>query len=505
MKLCVLIPSDEYRMQAGARIRYGRMISALKTLGYDLVLQAVGDFDPVRADHDVYLFSKINDAQAMICARILRQQGKRVGIDLFDDYFSQLMDSRFTRLRLWLASILDVVDYALCSTEAMAAVARQYRSDVPLHIMNDPLEVRGGRDIAVQLKSKLEQAHEKREIRVVWFGIGDNPHFRVGLSDLATCAPTLARMRDSGWSTKLTILTNERALTAGGLSFLRHLPLPFELELWTEEKERELLDESLVCLLPVNAQNFSAAKSLNRAVTALSSGCQVISPGFPLYASLEPLIYENGVEFLDDLAEGELRFRADRQEIWTHLVQEFASPDTEAEKLMAFMTGLGTSEMKAPVSVRRDFAVIHGAATRGDIHKLTRRLGGVSVASPFCAAKLAFDIRFLFNGKGRALSCFVSEKMLERLDLKFRKNSARNVRIGEQIFWDIRDFEGDGEIIMSSDSISVPMQLNRYSDIMNEIRNSLRDIFGSIDVIISETSPLPYSDIVTHLQRPAVP
>lgn len=497
MKLCVLMPSEEYRNQAGARIRYGRLLSALQAAGHELTLRAMGGFNAGEAEHDIYLFSKVNDAQALICAYVLRQRGKLVGVDLFDDYFSQWADSRFARFRVWLATIIENIDFVLCSTPSMANIARRYRKDIPIHVMNDPLEGDPNSSIGEDLASKLSFALETREIRLAWFGMGDNPHFRVGLSDLASCANILAQLRASQWSVSFRVLTNARALTVDGLALLRKLDIPFELELWSEEKEQSLLRESMVCLLPVNAQNFSIAKSLNRAITALSSACQVISPGFPLYDPLHPLIYATATDFLDDLAQGQLRFRADQTEVFAARMEALASVDREAQSLLGFLAGLPPVRSGAAML----FAVVHGVVTRGDIGKLTRGLGGLSVASPFCSANLGFDVRFLFEEGGVQLACLVSEKALPKLEPELQHLAEKHGKIGNENYWRISLVDHLSEALLQLEALPVPVQLSRYSEAMNQIDTILPMLFGPLQTIVSELSPLPFRDI--DLQRQA--
>ena len=140
MKVVVLVPSEEYKNYAGARIRYGRLRSKLSQLGVDLELRDVSKFIPADADCDVLIISKCHDARSLIAAEVLSRRGSLVGVDLFDDYFSQTADSRLFRFRNWIAQLLPVCSFALCSTPAMAKVARGYRSDLPIHVVNDPAE-----------------------------------------------------------------------------------------------------------------------------------------------------------------------------------------------------------------------------------------------------------------------------------------------------------------------------------------------------------------------------
>ena len=100
MKIAVLIPSEKQKEQAGVRIRYDRIAEPLKALGHSLELIPIQSLTEAQSrKHDVFLVSKCYDARAPLAAMHLAAAGKFVGVDLFDDYFSQRQDSRFIRLR----------------------------------------------------------------------------------------------------------------------------------------------------------------------------------------------------------------------------------------------------------------------------------------------------------------------------------------------------------------------------------------------------------------------
>ena len=195
-----------------------------------------------------------------------------MGVDVFDDYFSDTTDSRLVRYRSWLYQLVQLCDFALCSTAVMEQVIAKYRADVPTHQLNDPSLDHEIGELPDLITRKADLARDSMLIRAAWFGVGDNPYFPVGLADLAAYAETLGELRTQGFAIDLTILTNRRALTADGLSLITQLPIKARVEEWTESAERDLLRDALVTFLPVNARGFSAAKSLNRAVTALSAG-----------------------------------------------------------------------------------------------------------------------------------------------------------------------------------------------------------------------------------------
>lgn len=412
MKICVVLPSEQQKAQAGVRIRYERITAELQAGGHSLELVPITDFLlNTRPNHDCYLISKCYDARALLLAAQLRRAGKLVGVDLFDDYFSQTDDSRFARLRYWLRALLRNCSFVLCSTEGMRDIALQYAPELPIHLMNDPAPGDDFAAAAAALTGKLAAVRASRRLDVAWFGMGDNPNFPVGLADLCAFGAEVARLTGFGIDLHLTVLTNRRALTADRMEQLRDIGLPYTVEEWSEEAEQQLLARSMVAFLPVNAQQFSRVKSLNRAVTALSAGTQVLSAGYPLYAPLGAFIYRNARDFLSDLSKERLLLRVETVEQLRQHMQQVASVVNEAAGLAQFLTRL---QNKPQCGDSSPYAVIHGRETTGDVHKFAQKRAALSVAMPFCPLELNFDVRFEMSDAG--LHALVSEKMVPLMD-----------------------------------------------------------------------------------------
>jgi hypothetical protein len=394
MKICVLAASNNILASAGVRIRYRRIERPLSELGHELSVVPIAEFERAQDfKHDVYIVSKCYDARALVAARLIAARGGALGVDLFDDYHSQINDSRFTWRRDWLRVLLASANFVLCSTPAMQAVAQQIAPNHPAHILNDPYEQLDHSAVAAAVARKLEGLHETRTLRLGWFGVGDNPYFSIGLADLAAFGGELAQLRASGFDVRLEILTNRSAVTADALAALRRLTLPFELDEWTQQREAMLLERCAACFLPVNAQSFSVAKSLNRAVTALTAGTQVLSAGYPLYESLGEFIYRDAGQLLADLEARRPLLRAETLESFANLMESYASPTAEAHKLSAFLQALSSS----PTTRMAQVAVVHGPYSTRDAHLFVQRIGGLSVASPFATPQLPYDVRFVWR------------------------------------------------------------------------------------------------------------
>jgi hypothetical protein len=489
MKLTVLVPSEAYRSYAGARIRYSRIAPELRSHGIDLELADIGQFDPASADCDAMVVSKCHDGRSLIAAAVLANRGKLVGVDLFDDYFSQSSDSRLMRYRNWLAQLVGVCDFALCSTEPMTDVVRRFRSSLATHVMNDPAPDDDFGSAPAIAQRKVMRARDNREIRLCWFGVGDNPYFQVGLPDLAAFGNSLAGLSRTGCDVRLTVVTNERALSADGLAMIGGLPIRTEIREWSEAAEQEALQESLVAFLPVSAQRFSIAKSLNRAVTALSAGCQALSAGFPLYEALEPLIYRDPEALLEDLESGTMRLGTASEEQYRRVMESSASAGNEASALAAFLHGLTAEPRVDP----RPLCLIHGHSTRQEGHHFIRQVNGLSVASPYCSAALDFDV--VFRGGRSGLKMLVAKSVASRLRADVRATAAPAFRLnGNRYLQVFGSAESAGETAqwLQWEQSPVPFQLATYRESMRLIGQGLTDAFGPCRTFISEPRPLPF-------------
>jgi len=489
MKLTVLVPSAAYRSYAGARIRYDRLAPALERNGIQLSLADIGHFDLRTADCDAIVISKCHDARAFVAAAECSTRGKLVGVDLFDDYFSQSSDSRLTRYRNWLAQLITVCDFALCSTQAMTEVARQYRSSLPTHIMNDPAPSGTFAAAAAVSERKLTEARDLRQIRICWFGVGDNAYFPVGLTDLAAYASELAPLARSGFDVRLKVVTNARALSADGLSTLRSLPLRTEIQEWSEDAEQDALRSAFAAFLPVSAEPFSVAKSLNRAVTALSAGCQVLSAGYPLYEALGTLIYRDAANVLEDLEGRAMRFSTATEYKYRRVLESCASADVEATSFAGFLSNLRPTL----AADKRPLCVVHGHSTRLETHNFVRHVNGLSIASPYCSAPFDFDV--LFRGGQSGVGMFVTRSAAERLLPQVRASVQPGQRFKGRNYLHVpRSSLSNSDVAQwfRWENAPISFHLATYRESLSIVERALTDAFGACRTFVSETRPLPF-------------
>jgi len=492
MKICIVIQSDSFRQSAGMRIRYDRVRECLAD--HTVTLDAITCEDLVASktlEHDVYIFCKTFETRALVLARRIRSAGKVVGQDVFDDYFSQTTDPRLDRFRQWMRDMSPVTQFAICSTRQIAEVLRDYLPDIPITPIDDPIVGFDPLLVGALSDAKAARARETRELDIVWFGIGDNPYFTVGLADLAACEPELARMERLGWHVRLRIVTNRRAFESGGAEILRGVGVPFDLVEWTEAAERQALAGATLAILPVNGQRFSRGKSMNRALTALCGGCQVLNLGYPLYEQLGDFIYRSTDQLLSDLASGKCRLRRDRAPALTARLSTLANPYSVAAAFVAESRRAVAEASRVSSSLPR-LCVIHGLESRRDLHKLVMSLGGISASTVFTDTGWNFRVRF--DSSDGEMVMRVTTALAERFRLPVnRTKPAVRIRDFDFVEVDIDALKIRPLRIVAPGDMSLS-ELALYEDVMRFARDCCHAAFAPADILISEmssTSPRP--------------
>ena len=492
MRIVVAVPSEDQKHTAGVRIRYHRLAPFVTALGHELVVELVDDIVAgPSVPSDVFLISKCYDARSVILASELRGRGCQVGADFFDDYYTQFRDSRFVHLRQWLGQIAGSLTFGLCSTRSMQETAGTYLPGRPFHVMNDPCEAAAMDDLEPALAAKLERTQRTGIIDIGWFGIGDNPYFDVGLSDLRYFGDTLASAACHGLQPRLTILTNRRAMTPARLALLSRLPIPWTLEEWSEEAELQLLAASYACFLPVNAQRFSTAKSLNRAVTALTAGAQVLSAGYPLYTTFDPFIYRSAGDLAADAAGGRPLVRQETLSDLLALLDRHANPAAEARALVSFIESL-------PAAATSDsplYAVVHGRHSGIAIHKSVQRRRHLSIAGAFPIREINYDMTLAPGSADGVVTVNLSAAAMKHVRPEMAANATpiRNANGKAMMAIEI----ADRALRQVANAVTPPSRhdsitLWRYQTDMRAIEALVRTLFGGTVQCLASEQMSPY-------------
>ena len=350
MKITFIVPSAQWLASAGVRIRYKRLEPFFNNNGCQLrIIPLENITEDCIKKANIVILSKIFSSDSLLILSLCRRLGIKVGLDLFDDYFSDQRLSVFRKFHDWIELASNMSDFIICSTDRMKQVASQYIERDLIHKMNDT------KDPAISFseirrfvgkKSSIPFPHDS--FNILWFGIGDNPYFNVGLNDLANYSNTFLQIKKIIPEVNFTILTNERALTAKNLMRISRLPIQPKLDIWTESKEISYLVESHLAFMPVSHQKFSIAKSSNRCLTALTYGCQVLSNGFDLYSDFTELIYSSTRDFLEDYKKSSFKFNPGTMPVFESICNNCYDSKSEVNRFLKFVGS------KVPVPLQKN-------------------------------------------------------------------------------------------------------------------------------------------------------
>jgi hypothetical protein len=172
-------------------------------------------------------------------------------------------------------------------------------------------------------------------------------------------------------------------------------------------------------------------------------------------------------------------------------MERIASPRREAEGVAKFLKNLTAKES----STKCPIILVQGQSPNGLAHKAVKALKGLSVASPYCANGLGFDV--VFRGGPTSLAMYVSDGAAPQLKPNVRERLAASTKIAERRFWFVpvihetaADTTPDAE---EWHNAPLTFQIATYGQSMLKIREMLEAVFGPCRILISENSRLPFS------------
>ncbi|RVU15601.1 hypothetical protein [Methylobacterium oryzihabitans] len=492
MRILFLVPTTQHKSTAGSRIRYDRIRA--KSEYFDVAVQSLDEVSREDlAACDVCVFSKTYSVGAVAVAEALRARGVVVGIDLFDDYFSQEDDPRLTPFRSWLRRFAPVFQFGLCSTPTMRRVIGHLAPDLPVHIVPDPCPEIDPATVTRSVRRSLERARKTGTLDVLWFGIGANPFFPVGLQDLVAHAWSLSELAAGRYRVALRVLTDDASQNPGNLVRLKSLPVPFVTETWTVEREQQALEEALVAFIPVNGQSFSRAKSPNRALTAIAAGAQVLSPGYPLYGDLDALIYARAADLLADIEQGECRVSPGRIGEIQRVVASVSDLDDILAELFLFLTRQSRARPRvaAPAGTAATGALLYGIDPERHTTHALPAADVVSVKTPYARIERVYDVRLDLRDE-RQLDLWLRPEMVRYLAEPLRARLSASQPVGK-----IRmvRLEGAAELrldrplaVPPSETRDVVYETAAYRTALADLAGAFRRAFPSLGVRVAGLS-----------------
>lgn len=395
MRVALVMQGAELEASALSRVRYQRLVDAAPDRFALTAVENLAD------TFDAYVFGKAFQPVVPALSASLAASGKPVILDVCDDYVTERQDVRVQRFVRWHHQMAGIVHAVTAATPALAARLAPFTSRPPI-VLGDPAP-----DYSIEtLQTALAgRQPDVRRLHLGWFGIASNPYYSVGVADLAAFAGQLGECPGRH---RLTAMTNLSGISPQAAVALSRCPVPVTLKEWSPASEAALLRQVDAAVIPVADQPFSTAKSLNRAVTALVAGTQVLSMGAPVYRDLAPFLYRSLPRLIEDIGQGALRWRASRAWWLASRLAKLASADANVATLERLVTSIRPEPRRRPaVLIGRTDEIAPLASWNG----LTIRtpfadpalpadavLGNVITLSPRAITRLAPDLRGIVTG-----------------------------------------------------------------------------------------------------------
>lgn len=274
---------------ASVRYRLLLPLAALRDAGV-----AIERYDPARADdYRAVVFCKSHSPAAVAIARGLHARGAPVIYDLCDNLFAaarigHASAARCERMR----AVLGLASHVTFATDALR---QQIAAEVPeiaapMSVVPDAIEVDppalparlGPVDRMHIARLNRFLARHDGALHAIWFG--KNLGRAAGYVHLAAAAEQLAQF---GAPATLTIMSNDR-LRAWAAA--RRWRVPVHYTPWRLATARALIARHRVALIPVERNDYTQGKTINRPATALLAGLGVVADPIPSYEELRPFI-----------------------------------------------------------------------------------------------------------------------------------------------------------------------------------------------------------------------
>lgn len=280
---------------ASYRIRCHRVIEGLRQAGLNCGTWQPGQKPP----RVLILFKRYDEYSQKTASELRKRHGSRILFDICDNHFhTDRCTLSFERRVDALRRTISMSDHVIASSKYLASVIQE-RTDSGRNIsvvgdavenVNTSVGKRPGGLVATWRLNKVQRELSKvgveKRRRIVWFGNHGSPNVSGGLSDLETIREHL-ELADSKSPLHLTVVSNNRRKY--NQIFDRWQISTSYLE-WNKQTFSAALALHNVCVIPIQRNPFTLAKTNNRVATALIHGLRVIADPIPSYLELSPFI-----------------------------------------------------------------------------------------------------------------------------------------------------------------------------------------------------------------------
>ena len=282
--------ADQYDTSlASIRYRLTMPLEALQARGVP-----IERYDPARdpASYRAIIFSKSQSAEALAIARAARTAGRVVIYDLCDNLFAARAIGRASAARVdRVAAMLRLATHLTFST---ATLAEQIRAAVdglmaPVRVIPDVIDAEPATPAgpsAARAAARLDRflARHPDALHCIWFG--KSLGRAAGYVHLARAIAELERFAQRHPVT-ITVQSNDRLGYWRARSRWR---VPACYVPWSLSTADAVIARHRVALIPVEINDYTAGKSINRPATALRNGLGVVADPIDSYRELAPFI-----------------------------------------------------------------------------------------------------------------------------------------------------------------------------------------------------------------------
>ena len=283
--------ADEFDpTMASIRLRLFQPMKELRKRGFDVRL-LTGEFP----DDAVLIFSKSSSAQALSMAELAAARRQPIIYDICDNVFEKpSRDERDEARKERVRRLLKLATAVTCTTEPLAFLLAQEVPEIAgkTEIVPDPLEDSPGLAGPLSLLERLGMWRLRRFLRrhagalhLVWFGKCKKGY--AGIEHLGPVIDLLEALPLPRPVT-LTVISNRRKIYRRSSAGWR---VPKFYVPWSLSTFDAALRCHDVAIIPVDENNYTVGKTINRPATALMAGLGVIADPIPAYEELRPFIF----------------------------------------------------------------------------------------------------------------------------------------------------------------------------------------------------------------------
>ena len=275
---------------ASVRLRLVQPVEYLRKRGLSIDTSE-RPFDPAR--HDVVLFCKSVSAEAQDIAERAKAEGKIIIYDLCDNVFAGKKNKKTEQRSAAVRKMLAIADHAVFTTH----VLRQQVLETVAYPIEQTTVIPDGLDRFLRGSDRrggeIEQACQGIEgflgkhqgaLHCIWFGKSQGR--KSGIAHIGRAVRELEEFSTRRPVT-LTVVSN-RPFRYWIHS--RRWRIPHYYQEWQAENFGDILARHDVAVIPVEQNEYTLGKTINRPATAILSGLGVVADSIPAYEELRRYI-----------------------------------------------------------------------------------------------------------------------------------------------------------------------------------------------------------------------